>query len=99
MLETYTLETFRPHIGELFRVIVDEKWELRLVLTEVSAWGERSASGGNRKPFSLVFHAPPNSVIPQQIYRVENASLEPMEIFLAPIEPDERGMRYEAVFT
>ena len=99
MLETFTLETFRPHVGELFRVIVDEKWEMHMVLTEVSAWSEQSARGGDRAPFSLVFHAAPNSIIPQQIYRVENANLEPMEIFLAPIEPDQRGMRYEAVFT
>lgn len=99
MLETFTLDTFRPHVGELFRVIVDEQWELHLVLTEVSAWGEKSARGGDRAPFSLVFHAPTGGVIPQAIYRIENASMEPMELFLAPIEPDGGGMRYEAVFT
>jgi hypothetical protein len=100
MLETYTLETFQPRLGELFHIVTEDGTRLPTKLTDVSRWGPGAAAGRDRIPFSLVFHTVSNApVLPQQIYRVESESMEPMELFLAPIGPDERGMRYEAVFT
>lgn len=99
MLETFTMETFQPRLGELFTIVVDEENRLPTKLTEVSPWGPGAAAGRDRTPFSLIFHTVPGAVLPQAIYRVENENMEPMEIFLVAIEPDERGMRYEAVFT
>ncbi|HSU16258.1 DUF6916 family protein [Longimicrobium sp.] len=99
MSDPFTIETFQPRVGELFRVIVDEKQEMQTRLSEVSPWGHEEAATRKRHPFSLVFHAAPNAVIPQQIYRVENANMEAFDCFLVPIGPDAAGMRYEAVFT
>ena len=99
MLETFTADTFSPHVGETFRVIVDDQWEMATRLSEVSVWGHEEAKTRQRHPFSLIFHARPDAVIPQAIYRIENAGLEPFEAFLVPIGPDAGGMRYEAVFT
>jgi hypothetical protein len=100
MLETFTLETFQPHLGELFHIVVDEENRVPTTHTAVSRGGPGGAAGRDRIPFSLVFHTVPQApVLPQQIYRVESETMEPMELFLAPIGPDERGMRYEAVFT
>lgn len=99
MLETFTMETFQPRLGELFHVVVGEDQRLPVKLTEVSPWGPEASKGRPRVPFSLVFHTVPEAVYPQRIYRVENENMEPFEIFLTPIGPDERGMRYEAVFT
>lgn len=99
MSDPFTIEAFQPHVGELFRVIVDEKLEMQTRLSEVSVWGHEEAATRKRHPFSLVFHAAPNAVIPQQIYRIENANMEPFDCFLVPIGPDAQGMRYEAVFT
>lgn len=99
MLQDFSIEIFQPHVGEIFRVIVDEKWEMVTRLSEVSIWGHEEAKSRQRHPFSLVFHARPDAVIPQAIYRIENGTLEPFEAFLVPIGPDEVGMRYEAVFT
>ena len=99
MLQDFTIELFQPRVGEPFRVIVDEKWEMPTRLSEVSVWGHEEAKTRQRHPFSLIFHARPDAVIPQAIYRIENANLEPFEAFLVPIGPDEGGMRYEAVFT
>jgi hypothetical protein len=99
VLDQVTLDTFLPHVGEIFRVLVDDQWELRTRLTAVDRWSEASARGRPREPFSLVFHGPADSALPQRIYRVENEHLEPMELFLVPIGPDAGGMRYEAVFT
>ena len=33
------------------------------------------------------------------MYRVEHEDIGSFEIFLVPIGPDEKGMKYEAVFT
>jgi hypothetical protein len=98
MLDTVTIDTFRPHLGEIFRVIVGDE-QMRVKLTEVSPWGPEASKGRPRVPFSLVFHTVPEAVVPQAIYRVESDAMEPMELFLVPLGPDERGMRYEAVFT
>lgn len=99
MLETFTLETFQPHLGELFH-IMDGDHGLPTKLTEVHPWGPGAAAGRDRAPFSLVFHTVAQApVLPQAIYRLEGENMQPFELFLAPIGPDERGMRYEAVFT
>ncbi|HEX8244881.1 MAG TPA: hypothetical protein VF541_15340 [Longimicrobium sp.] len=98
MSDPFTIEAFQPRVGELFRVIVDETKEMQTRLSEVTPWGHEEAARRERNPFSLVFHAAPNAVIPQQIYRIENANMEPFECFLVPIGPDAAGMRYEAVF-
>jgi hypothetical protein len=99
MSDPFTIEAFQPRVGELFRVIVDDQWEMQARLSEVSVWGHEEAATRERHPFSLVFHAAPDTLIPQQIYRVENANMEPFDCFLVPIGPDAAGMRYEAVFT
>jgi len=99
MLETATMETFTPHIGQIFRFVVDEQSQLITKLTEVTPWGPGAAANRPRMPFSLIFHSLPDTYLPQQIYRVESDVLEPLELFLVCIGPDERGMRYEAVIT
>lgn len=99
MLDQLTLDTFLPHVGAAFRVIVDDQRVMETRLASVDPWSEASAAGRDRAPFSLVFHAPGREHLPQRIYRVESERMEPMELFLVPIGPDREGMRYEAVFT
>lgn len=97
MLETFTIDTFTPRLGETFRVVVVDQRELQTRLTAV----ERVPGGEDRDrvPFSLIFHAPHDAVLPQRIYRVENEHMGAFELFLVPLKPDQDGMRYEAIFT
>jgi hypothetical protein len=101
MLDTFSIETFQPHVGEPFRVVVDEKWQMITILSSVSPWTEHQPAPDSRVPFSLVFHAKPDAQIPQRIYRIHSVdgTLEPFDCFLVPIGPDAGGMRYEAIFT
>jgi hypothetical protein len=99
VLDKLTAETFRPHVGKIFRVIVDEQWEMQARLTAVDTWDEPSAQGWPRAPFRLLFHAPGDASIPQRMYRLEADGLDPLHLFLVPLGPDADGMRYEAVFT
>ncbi|HEX8391920.1 MAG TPA: hypothetical protein VF665_06110 [Longimicrobium sp.] len=98
MLDTLTIESFQPHVGQIFTFVVGDE-RLPTKLTEVHRWGEGAAANRPRHPFSLIFHTVPQAIVPQAMYRVESEVMEPMELFLVPIEPDARGMRYEAVFT
>jgi len=99
MPATCTIDTFAPRIGEVFRIVVDEARALETVLVEVTPWGKPGTTNGSRQPFSLIFRAASEVVLPQRIYGIENAGIGAVEIFLVPIGPDAGGMRYQAVFS
>ncbi|HEX7243461.1 MAG TPA: hypothetical protein VF263_24465 [Longimicrobiaceae bacterium] len=98
MLETFTHDTFAPRIGEPFVIHLDDGSAVETRLSEAQVFGRQAQEGG-RSAFSLLFHGPAHPVLPQRIYRMENEGLGAFELFLVPLGPDGRGMRYEAVFT
>jgi hypothetical protein len=100
MLESITLETFAPRIGERFRLSADADRTIDVTLVEASALGGgTSAPGTRRRPFSLVFLGPAGPVWPQRIYRLEHEAVGSCDLFLVPIGPRDQGMQYEAIFT
>jgi hypothetical protein len=100
VLEALTHESFQPHVGTDFAVRPGPDAALRLTLIEAAATGPAPAGdAARRRPFSLLFRGPRAPVLPQRIYRLEHAALDPLEIFIVPIGPDAEGMRYQAVFT
>ena len=100
MLETFTAETFAPHLGTAFRIYVAGVPELDVELVTVTPHQSPGSpeAQGRRAPFSLLFRGPPTPVLPQRIYSLAHAQLGTFDLFLVPIGPDEQGMRYEAVF-
>jgi hypothetical protein len=58
-----------------------------------------SAAKGVPEAFSIVLRGKREPVLEQQIYRINNDRLGEMELFIVPIGPDDKGMRYEAVFS
>lgn len=54
--------------------------------------------GAARDPFTLTFRGPPPLRLPQGIYRMTNAQLGEMEIFLVQIAADETSSTFEAIF-
>jgi hypothetical protein len=104
-LEAFTVGTFSDRLGESFRLFPDASspW-LSLELLEATALGGAPAVGSadrevRRAPFSIVFRGSQRRLLPQRIYRLEHDTLGAFELFLVPIGPDDRGMRYEAVFS
>jgi hypothetical protein len=97
MLEDFTIDTFRPRLGERFCLVAEPVLEVDLV--EAETVGERAIEPSGRVPFSLVFRGPLDPVLPQRIYRFENDALGAFDLFIVPIGPDEAGMRYQAVFS
>ena len=72
--------------------------QAELHLEDIEALRPES-SGGTRAPFALHFRAPSGVVVPQRIYTLEHAALGAFELFIVPISRDQRGSRYEAIFT
>jgi hypothetical protein len=89
-----SIETFRPCLKETFRLSEPDA-ALDLVLAEVEDLGD----GHSRRAFSLMFTAPAKPVMPQAIYRLDNASTGPVELFLVPLGPEKGVFRYQAIFT
>jgi hypothetical protein len=104
MLETLTLETFAPHLGETFRIPLPDGQAIELELIDarslVDPYAGRSGPRPARAPFGLVFKGPAAApALSQQIYPLEHAALGRHELFVVPIGPDQGRMRYEVIFT
>lgn len=94
-----SLQTFRSHLGEQFRIRASPELALEARLAEAFRLGE-PAYPDARVPFSLLFRAPAEpGILPQGTYSVEHGELGSIAIFLVPLQPDADGARYEAVFT
>jgi hypothetical protein len=100
LLESLTVNTFSPLVGEVFRLHLDPAPPLDLELIDASALGTPDPRQTSpRKPFAIVFRGPGGVYAPQRTYRLEHRTLGAFDLFLVPIGPDDRGMRYEAVFS
>jgi hypothetical protein len=89
---------FAPFLKQHFRVALDGA-SLDLELASAEPLGSGDPAPGRRRPFSLIFRGPKAPLLAQRIYRLEHATLGPLEIFLVPLGPDAAGLRYEAIFT
>jgi hypothetical protein len=92
------VDDFEPRRGETFRMRMPGGTEDLVLLEVVRLAAATEAPGGRRGAFSLVFRSPQASHVPQAIYRLENAALGVLELFLVPIGPRDGGMCYEAIF-
>jgi len=94
-------EDFRKHVGTKFRVMLETEGapEVELELDEVAPFPTLPHSRSDVERFSVYFYGPGNFHLPQRIYRLAHEQMGEQEIFLVPIAQDQRGLRYEAVFS
>ena len=69
-----------------------------LVLQLFEARPLPAGAGTVRDPFTLTFRGPAELRLPQGIYRMGNAQLGEMEIFIVQIAVDQTSSTFEAVF-
>lgn len=105
MLDQLTIDDFAVHKDSTFRISLapEAELEMELVLSEVQALSDlRRRPSGDAVPgspaFSLLFHGPPTPILPQRIYPLDHPELGQLEIFVVPLGPDAKGMRYQAIF-
>jgi len=103
MLETFTRDTFAPHLDQRFQLEHPGGMvEIELVeLTDLSSKTspQPPPQRVKRVPFSIVFRGPRDPILVQQIFKLSHSRLGEFELFLVPIGRDANGTRYEAVFT
>jgi hypothetical protein len=101
MLENFTIETFSEHLGSKFRVHTEasEQFDVELISATALGGSRGEEIPDRRQPFSLVFRGPGDILLPQRIYRMEHDRIGIFELFIVPIGPDEKGLRYESIFT
>jgi hypothetical protein len=86
---------FAPRVNQDFQIVFSDG---TLVLQLFAAHTREAPEGATRDPFTLTFRGPPELRLPQGIYRMSNAQLGEMEIFLVQIAADQTSSTFEAVF-
>ena len=94
-LDKVTCEEFAACLNQDFAIILADG-ALLLQLSEVRPLGKRPES--LRDPFALTFLGRAGLRLPQSIYKMRNATLGEMEIFLVQLGVDQTGSTFEAVF-
>lgn len=93
-----TIEDFLPHVGKPFRADCTPA-EVELKLVEASPLTDRRL--GERPPFILIFHTPPQTLLIPGIYTMECIGFGPVQIQIGDMLPPsgaEPGYYYQAVF-
>lgn len=94
-LATARCEQFAACLNQDFQIVFSDG-TLPVKLSEARP---RSApEGATRDPFTLTFRGPASLRLPQGIYKMSNATLGEMEIFLVQIAIDQTSSTFEAVF-
>lgn len=99
MTEKLTADDFTQHLKTKFRVRLSEEDATELELDEVNPLPPLTDSRGEVERFSLYFNGPDDHYLQQMTYHIEHEQMGEMDIFLVPLSRDERGFRYEAVFS
>lgn len=97
-LATVAAAEFTPCLNETFTLTLEDGATLPLVLVDVSERPKYRLIAEGRTPFKLLFQGPAAPLLPQAIYKVENAAVGALPIFIVPVGQDETSVYYEAVF-
>lgn len=89
-----THEAFTQHVNTKFQIQIDELQGVELELTEVS--DVRVSS--QQEQFAIVFRGPLEIFLGQGVRSFKHQHMGEFELFLVPINQDEQGFYYEAVF-
>ena len=90
-------EHFGARANETFDLSLGETTQT-LTLVEVRPLPPQNFAGMVRHPFSLLFRSPSQIALPQRLYRLNNAAMGALDVFLVPVGRDAAGVIYEAVF-
>lgn len=93
---------YEPLVGDEFTFTPEGGQPVRVLLTAVepTPYGDPGSYEGRRMPFSLIFHAVVDGAhLEQQTLALTHPAAGSTPLFVVPLGPDGRGMRYEAVIS
>lgn len=96
-MQLMSCETFAGRANETFDLGMGES-SMPLTLVDVQPLQVQTWAGMMRAPFSLMFKSGSPVVLPQKTYRLNNATMGPVDLFLVPVGRDVSGVLYQAVF-
>ena len=101
MPERLTKEVFTRQLKTKFRVLPQTEGApvVELELDEVVPFPTLPHSRSDVERFSAFFYGPADHFLPQMTYRMEHGQLGELDVFLVPVASDQRGLRYEAVYS
>jgi hypothetical protein len=94
-LQKATPDDFTPALNQDFELITGTGTiGLRLVAVDQQGPGHPARP----EPFTLRFEGAPPLRLPQAIYRLQNVTIGPLELFLVQVGADAKAGYFEAVF-
>jgi hypothetical protein len=91
------LEHFAGRVNEGFEVDLGTS-AVAMTLVEAKPLPVNPFPGMLRNPFALLFNSSSPVLLPQRIYRMKNATLGVLEMFIVPVARNKDGIVYQAVF-
>ena len=98
MLETLTYSSFAPCQGDKFTVQLEPDQTLLLTLSTATEAPPPTPKSPLGERFSLIFHGPRSTVLPQGTYTFSHPALGSFPLFIVPIGADDDHLHYQAVF-
>ena len=95
MLEETTHKSFESLIGETLHLKTGST-SFQADIESVSLLEKNPDQ--ERQSFSVILQAHDANNHGQQVYQLSHAALGKLDLFLVPIGPGEKGMRYEIIF-
>lgn len=96
MLDNLTHASFENLEDKSFEIDFGDAGKQTATLERTSGFSE-AAPKGHREPFSVFLRV--KAPAEQQIYTVHHRELGVLDLFLVPLEENEEGVLFEAVFT
>src|ERR1051326_8896158 len=94
MEASLTHEAFSQNANTKFKVLLDENTTVELELVHTSELKVHP----KQEEFAVEFRGPLNMFLGQGVRRFVHEQLGDFELFIVPIQQDEQGFYYEAVF-
>lgn len=94
MIEQLDSKSFSQQLHTTFQVLVPAIGAVPLELIEVTEYTDQP----KLEQFCLIFRGPRDPWFQQKIHTVEHEVLGKMDLFIAPLGPDDKGMRYQVIF-
>lgn len=89
-----THDAFRRQLNSSFRVHYAPEHSCALVLVQVSDL----TSSAHGETFSILLRGPLTPQLPQSLYKFDHVEMGELDLFIVPVERDQNGLYYEAVF-
>ena len=93
-VELPTKEQFLEHLGTKFKATLEDGQVFEIEFLRL----DEKISTKIQEGYSLIFKAPLETPPFQGMFHLEHETLEPLDLFLVPINQKEDGLIFEAVF-